>query len=226
MLLRYTALMLPPFGLTAAEYRTLVALKTPVRVQDFLETLPFNFCTNGDTCYSPRRVLEHKTAHCMEGAMLAALALRLQGRRPLILDLEAAAHDDDHVVALFQDHGHWGAISKTNHGVLRYREPIYRSVRELVASYFHEYFDKTGKKTLESFSRPIDLARFDRQNWMTSAEDVWFVPEHLTNIPHTALLTASQKRKLRRADPVEIQAGDITVHSFSTTPKRSKTRSS
>lgn len=204
--------MVPPFSLTPSEYRTLRGLRSPARVQDFLETLAFNFCSSGDTCFSPRTVLERGTAHCMEGAMLAALALRLQGRRPLILDLEAAPHDDDHVVALFLDHGKWGAISKTNHGVLRYREPIYHSVRELAASYFHEYFDASGRKTLEAYSRPVDLSRFDRRGWMTSTDDVWFIPEYLTTIPHTPLLPATQKRKLRRADPVEIAAGSITAH--------------
>ncbi len=199
------------FGLTSDEYRLLRALKRPQDVQDFLEMLPFNFCREEDTCFSPRTVLERGTAHCMEGAMLAALALRLHGRPPLLLDLTAAAHDFDHVVALFQEHGRWGAISKTNHGVLRYREPIYRDVRELAISYFHEYFDSTGQKTLRSFAGPINLSRFDRRGWMTASDDVWYIPEYLADVRHTPLLTPLQRRQLRTADPVEIRAGEAVT---------------
>lgn len=202
---------MPPYALTQHEYRILRALKRPADVQDFLEMLPFNFCPTGDTCYSPRLVLQKGTAHCMEGALLAALALRLQGRKPLLLDLTAARDDFDHVVALWQERGRWGAISKTNHGVLRYREPIYRSVQELAVSYFHEYFYKDGKKTLRSFAGPIDLSRFDRRGWMTAEDDVWYIPEHLADVRHTPIVTPRQLRQLRRADPVEIKAGEITT---------------
>jgi hypothetical protein len=146
----------------------------------------------------------------MEGAMLAALALRVHGERPIVLDLTAAEEDQDHVVALYRRFGCWGAISKTNHAVLRYREPVYKTVRELVLSYFHEYFLQTnGKKTLRSFSRPIDLSRFDKMGWMTSEEDVWFVPQYLANAPHTRLLSAAQVASLRPAEPIEREAGAI-----------------
>lgn len=201
----------PPFGLNHHEYGLLRALRRPQDVQDFLEMLPFNFCTKEDTCFSPRTVLKRGTAHCMEGAMLAALALRLQGRTPLLVDLTAAPHDDDHVIAVFLEGNHWGALSKTNHGVLRYREPIYRDVHELVMSYFHEYFDSSGKKTLRSFAGPINLSRFDRRGWMTATDDVWYIPEYLTDVRHTPLLTPTQRRKLRTADPVEIRAGEAVT---------------
>lgn len=142
--------------------------------------------------------------------MLAALALRVHGERPLVLDLTAAAGDQDHVVALFRRYGCWGAISKTNHAVLRYREPVYKTVRELVLSYFHEYFlQSNGKKTLRSFSRPIDLSRFDKMGWMTSEEDVWFVPEYLADVPHTLLLSRAQIASLRPAETIEREAGSI-----------------
>src|SRR5690606_1195261 len=118
-----------------------------------------------------------------EGAMFAAAALRANGFPPLIVDMEATEDDLDHVVAVFNANGYWGAISKTNHGVLRYREPVYRSIRELVMSYFHEYFlQTTRKKTLRTFSRPVNLSRFDKRNWETSEEDVWFIPEYLLEI--------------------------------------------
>lgn len=142
--------------------------------------------------------------------MLAAAALRLLGERPLVLDLTSSSEDQDHVVALFRRHGCWGAISKTNHAVLRYREPVYRTVRELAMSYFHEYFlQSNGKKTLRSYSRPVDLSRFDRRNWMTSEKPVWFVPEYLCDVPHAAILSRAQAASLRRAEPIEIRAGAV-----------------
>lgn len=142
--------------------------------------------------------------------MLAAAALRMAGERPLLMDLTTTDDDQDHVVALFRRHGCWGAVSKTNHAVLRYREPVYRTLRELAMSYFHEYFlQANGKKTLRSFAGPVDLSRFDRRGWMTSEEEVWYVPEHLCEVPHTPMLTRAQIASLRPADGVERCAGDI-----------------
>jgi len=197
------------FGLSRQETLVLKSLSTPQKIQDFLETIPANHEPDGDTCLSPRRVLRERRAHCIEGAMLAALAFRLQGRRPLIVDLEATSNDFDHVIAVFQEHGHWGAISKTNHAVLRYREPVYRTLRELVMSYFHEYTTDDGKKTLRGYSRPVDLSRFDHINWMTSEEDVWEVPNYLCDVAHISLLSRSQIARLRKADSIEREAGKI-----------------
>ncbi len=197
------------YGLTALELAHLRRLNTPRKIQDYLDTLRQNFEPEGDTCFSPRMVMRKKRAHCIEGAMLAALALRIHGQRPLVLDLESSKHDFDHVVALFKLHGCWGAISKTNHAVLRYREPVYKTIRELVLSYFHEYFDKKGFKTLRRYSRPVDLSRFDRQGWMTNEENNWMVAQYLAEAPHTDLLTRSQIAGLRTADPIEIEAGEI-----------------
>jgi hypothetical protein len=195
--------------LSASELRFLKSLNTPRKIQDFLEAIPINHEPDGDTCFSPRRVLEERRAHCIEGAMLAALALRLNGHRPLVMDLTSTKDDFDHVVAVFRKHGRWGAISKTNHAVLRYREPVYATVRELALSYFHEYFDDRGRKTLRSFSRPIDLSRFDDRGWMTSEADVWYIPEHLADVPHQSILTRQHIPALRRADPIEISAGKL-----------------
>jgi hypothetical protein len=197
------------FGLTTEEIRLLKKLNSPRKIQDFLETIPINHEPEGDTCLSPRRVLREKRAHCIEGAMLAALAFRLQGEKPLVLDLTAAPHDFDHVVCVFRQHGHWGAISKTNHAVLRYREPVYKTIRELVLSYFHEYTDEQGRKTLRSYSRPVDLSRFDQDEWMTSEEDVWIVPNYLSEIPHIPLLSRAQISSLRKADAFEQEAGRL-----------------
>lgn len=146
----------------------------------------------------------------MEGAMLAAAALRLAGERPLLLDLTTTADDQDHVVALFRWNGCWGAISKTNHAVLRYREPVYRTIRELAMSYFHEYFlQSNGEKTLRSFAGPVNLVRFDRKGWMTSEDEVWYVPEYLCEIRHTAIVSRAQIARLRPADEVERRLGGI-----------------
>ena len=142
--------------------------------------------------------------------MFAATALRFHGHKPLVLDLTSVKDDDDHVVTVFKHQGHWGAISKTNHAVLRYREPIYKSIRELVMSYFHEYFtNQDGKKTLRSYSMPVDLSRFDNQGWMISEEDVWYVPEYLFEVEHVSILNKSQIAFLRKADQIEVKAGKI-----------------
>lgn len=189
--------------LTSAERSLLRSLRTPEKIQDYLDTIPFNFETDEDTCLSPRRVIREQRAHCIEGALVAALALRLQGHPPLILDLTSAAHDADHIIVPYTQDGCWGAISKTNHAVLRYREPIYHTIHELVVSYFHEYFDTDGLKTLRSYTRPIPLSRFDHKGWMTDENHLWYLVEYIMDLPHIDILPKSQLKKLRRADPIE-----------------------
>ena len=197
------------FGLNEKELEILMALDTPQKIQDFLNKIPINFEENGDTCMSPRMVLRENKAHCIEGAMLAALALRIQGEKPLVIDMTASKDDFDHVVCVFKRNGMWGCISKTNHAVLRYREPIYKSIRELVMSFFHEYFDDNGKKNLRSYSLPVDLSRFDEKNWVTSEKDVWFVADYLDKVKHFPILNRRQIKELRKADETEIKAGKI-----------------
>lgn len=198
-----------PFELTCSEAAVFARLRTPRKIQDFLETIPVNFETGGDTCISPRRVLREKKAHCMEGALFAAAALWYHGERPLILDLKSAERDVDHVVALFRREEHWGAISKTNHAVLRYREPVYRTIRELALSYFHEYFLDDGVKTMRSYSKPFDLSRFANRGWVTAEEDVLYLPDLLDSSPHISVLTSAMRTGLRRADKIEIEAGKL-----------------
>lgn len=187
-------------------------LSTPAGIQDFLDAIPINFEEHGDTCMSPRRVLETKKAHCMEGAMFAAAALRMHGHPPLVLDLKTSlyADDVDHVVAPFRVRGRWGAISKTNHPVLRYRDPIYQSIRELVLSYFHEYFMDSGKKTLRSYSLPLDLSRFDKKHWILDTKDIFYIPEYLDSTRHISILTPTMQRMLRPASKLEIEATKMT----------------
>ncbi len=198
------------YGLNEKEVKILKALNTPRKIQDFLNKIPINFEEKGDTCFSPKKVLMENKAHCMEGALLAAAALRINGEKPLVLDLTSTPKDFDHVVCVFKRDGRWGAISKTNHAVLRYREPVYKDVRELVMSFFHEYFDDNGKKTLRSYSLPVDLSKFDYLNWMASEEDVWPIPDYLAKVKHFPILTRSQISGLRKADSSEIEAGKIT----------------
>lgn len=208
------------FGFNSEQLEIIKKLNTPRKIQDFLDKLEMNFEPNGDTCFSPGTVLKKNQAHCIEGALLASMILRYHGHEPLILDLEADDSDFDHVVALFKVDNYWGAISKTNHAVLRYREPIYRNIRELVMSYFHEYFlNRNGFKTLRAYSRPVNLKIFDDKNWVNMDEDVWFIPEYLTTISHTKILNKKQLKNLRPADVVEIEAGKIIEYE---TPKKTK----
>jgi hypothetical protein len=178
--------------LTAPEQRALRRLSTPWKIQKYLDALPYNKEHGGETCRSPRRTLRDQTAHCLEAALLAAAALRVNGHPPLILDLESV-RDDDHVIAVYRIDGCWGAMAKSNYAGLRFREPVYRTLRELVMSYFEHYYNPSGEKTLRAFSRPVNLRRFDRMNWMTAEEDVWEIPEYLTTISHTKILRTSRR---------------------------------
>ena len=181
---------------TPAELRQLRSLKNPHGIQRFLDEMPYHVA---DTAWSPRRILREETAHCFEGAILAAAALRANGYPPLIFDLEAE-HDTDHVVAIYRSHGHWGAIAKSNYTGCRYREPVYRSLRELALSYFDVYFNLRGERTLRRYSRPVDLTRFDRDHWMTSQKDIWYIAEYLCDIPHRPLLRRGLEKYLTRVD--------------------------
>lgn len=184
------------FDFTPSELRALRALKTPAGIQRFLDDIPYHLA---GTAWSPRKVLREKTAHCLEGAMFAAAALRVLGFPPLILDLEAD-QDTDHVLAVFKTRGHWGAIATSNFVGCRYREPVYRTIRELALSYFNIYFNLRGERTLRRYSRPVNLARFDRRHWMTSEKDIWFVAEYLCEIPHQPLLRRGLEKHLTRID--------------------------
>lgn len=146
----------------------------------------------------------------MEGAILAAMILRYHGHKPLVVDLESTKKDFDHVITIFKENGKFGAISKTNHAVLRYREPIYNSVRELVMSFFHEYFTDDGKKTLRKYSMPVNLKRFDKLGWMETFDEVWYIPNYLVKVKHFSILAKNQIKHLRKADDIEIEAGKLT----------------
>jgi hypothetical protein len=191
------------FGLSPRDLRTLRALKTPARIQRFIDALEYQYA---DTAWSPQRVLRERKGHCLEGALLAAAALRVNGHPPLVMGLEAV-HDDDHVVALYRDRGFWGSIAKSNFAGLRFRVPVYRTLRELALSYFDSYYNLRGERTLRSYSTAVNLARLDGRHWMTSEEDVWCVPELLIAAKHYPLVPDKVSRSLPRLDRRSFEAG-------------------
>jgi hypothetical protein len=190
-------------GLSRAEVRTLRALKTPARIQKFVDAMEYCY---DDTAGSPRRVLRERKGHCLEGAMVAAAALRLQGHPPLVMDLEGV-RDDDHVVALYRENGLWGSVAKSNYAGLRFRAPVYRSLRELAMSYFEHYYNLRGERTLRSYSQAINLARLDKQAWMTAEEDLWSVTDLLIAARHYPLFPDKVARALPRLDRRSFEAG-------------------
>ena len=194
---------LEAFGLSPADLRTLRALKTPARIQKFIDALEYQYA---DTAGSPQRVLRERKGHCLEGALLAAAALRLNGHPPLVMDLEGV-RDDDHVVALYRERGLWGSIAKSNFAGLRFRAPVYRTLRELALSYFEHYYNLRGERTLRSYSVAVNLERLDGRHWMTSEEDVWCVPELLIAARHYPLFPDKVARALPRLDRRSFEAG-------------------
>lgn len=195
---------------TKKEIALFKKLNTPAKVQDYLNSIPINFEKDGnDTIKSPLRVVRENNAHCIEGAILGAYILSLHGHKPLVMHLETIKRDWDHVVAPFKVDGLWGALSKTNHAVLRYREPVYRTIRELVMSYFHEYFMDDGCKTLRRYSNPLNLNIYE-STWPMEAEDLWGVDEELDKIRHHDIAPRGVYKKLRPADSIERDAGKLT----------------
>ena len=178
-------------------------LDSPVKIQEFLDSVPYN---STKRTLSPILVMKERMAHCMDGGMLAAAALRRLGHPPLIVDLEAE-NDDDHIIAVFRESGFWGAVAKSNTTVLRYREPVYRTLRELAMSYFDLYYNLNGQKTLRSYSLPIDLSRFDHLNWETTDEDLEYIGDHTYRVRHYPLITPSQAGRLSNVPKYLYDAG-------------------
>ena len=200
-------MMTAMYGLTRGETAQLKRLTTPTKVLAYLDRIDYNLEPDGDTVRSPRRVMRDRTAHCAEGAFLAAAAFRVNGRPPLLLDLEANDRDDDHVVALYRDGGLWGAVGKSKFAGLRFRSPVYRTLRELALSFVEHYYNWDGERTLRAYSRPVSLARFDPIGWMTAEQDLWPVVEHLGEIRHTRLFPPAAARRLVRLDKRSYDAG-------------------
>ncbi len=199
------------FQFSKNEISLMRKLNTPAKVQDFLNSLKFNFEEKGETLRSPLMVLRTKSAHCLEGAILGAYILSVHGFPPLVLHLQTTKEDYDHVITPFKINGLWGALSKTNHAVLRYREPVYKNIRELVMSYFHEYFLNNGMKTLRKYSKSLNLNSFkkEKKNWAISEKDLWYIDKALDKIKHYDILPKQGFGKLRKAEKIEIKAGKI-----------------
>lgn len=190
---------------TKEEHKFLNQLDTPLKIQDYIDSIAYNAAHETN---SPRWVMRKKRAHCVEGALFAAACLQNMGFRPLILDLRAV-NDDDHVIAVYKQDDWWGAIAKSNFTVIRLREPVYKSIRELVMSYFDFYFNSIGEKTLRAYSLPLDLRKFDKEIWQTTDRDLEFISTHLDNMRHYPILSSGQARKLMKVSPSLLEAGLI-----------------
>ena len=188
---------------SADEKKIFSRLTTPKLIQDFLDTIPYS----AESVYrSPRSVLRDRKAHCFDGAVFAAAALRLIGYPPLIMDMQAV-RDDDHVIAVFKKNGCWGAIAKSNFAGLRFREPIHRTIRELVLSYFEPFYNLNREKTLRRYTQPLNLVPYDRHAWMTDDAAMDLIGERLCVVPTTALMTPTMIRALHRVDDRSYEAG-------------------
>ncbi len=194
-------------GFTKKEKKLLQKLNTPAKVQDFINGIPFNFEKNGETLKSPILTLRAQNVHCFEGALLGAYMLSLHGFMPYVMHLKATKGDYDHVIAPFKIGKFWGALSKTNHAVLRYREPVYKDIHELALSYFHEYFLDNGQKTLRQYSKLLNLNTFE--NWATQEGNLWEIDKKLDKVKHYDIVPKTHIKNLRKADKIEIEAGKI-----------------
>jgi len=211
--------------LTLREHRLFARLDTPQKIQTFLDRLPVNFGLDGDTAMSPRSVLNVRMAHCAEGAVFAAAALAYHGRPPLLMDIRALPSDQDHIIALFRERGLWGAISKTNHAILRWRDPIYRSPRELAMTYAHEYALPGGKKSMLSFSKPFSLARYSPGHWVITPHDLDQLLVDLDASPHLAIAPRHALAKRRRMSRVEMLSQEVVEWPDPRKKKRKKRKS-
>ena len=188
---------------TKEEIKFLRTLSDPDKIQGFLDSIDYN---PNPECRSPRWVIKKKSAHCFEGALFSAACLEFLGHKPLLVDMKAW-NDDDHVIAVFNKNGHWGAVAKSNFTTLRYREPVYRTVRELVMSYFDFYFNLNGDKSLRSYSRPLDLSVFNARNWSTTDEDLEYIGDKLESMHHYPVISNKMIAGLFRASEISLKAG-------------------
>ncbi|MCX6132718.1 MAG: hypothetical protein NTU47_02795 [Ignavibacteriales bacterium] len=191
-------------SLSPSEARLLPGLSTPARIQAFLDTIEYS---EEERYRCPLTVLRDRKGHCFDGALFAAAMLRRIGHPPLITDIIPNDNDDDHILALYKVRGHWGAVAKSNYTGLRYREPVFRTLRELIMSYFEVFFNAVGEKTMRAYTRPLNLASFDRLGWMTHDEALDAIGEKLDDIRKIKPLTPAMIRALSYADERSVQAG-------------------
>ncbi len=195
--------------LTSAERLAFRQCSTPLKIQNYLDSISINFELHGETYYSPRQVIRQKSAHCFEGAIFAAAAMAYHGRKALLMDFQTLPNDTDHVVALFRENGFWGAMSKTNHAILRWRDPVYKNPRELALSYFHEYMLWNGKKSMVAYSVPFDLSRYAPETWITAEDDLDALAETLDSSRHFPIVPKKNRRLLRPGSMLELKAMSI-----------------
>jgi hypothetical protein len=195
--------------LTPAEMRLFARLDSPQKIQTYIDRLPANFEPDGDTLMSPRRMMKARVAHCAEGAMFAAAVLGFHNQDAWLMDIRSLPSDHDHIVTLFKQRGLWGAISKTNHAILRWRDPIYRTPRELAISYAHEYCLPGGKKSMLEFSRPFSLTRFAPKRWVVAEEELHWLMDRLDEAPHIPVAPPAALRARRRSSPIELKAQEV-----------------
>ncbi len=188
---------------TLNEIKFLKTLSDSDKIQSFLDLIDYN---PSYECRSPRWVINKSSAHCLEGALFAAAALQFNGHLPLIVDMKAF-NDDDHVIAVFKENNHWGAVAKSNFTTLRYREPVYRSLRELIMSYFDFYFNISGDKSLRSYSLPLNLNIFNSRKWTTTDEDLEYIGDRLEKVHHYPVVDSTMIRNLKPASALMLKAG-------------------
>ncbi len=188
---------------TKDEIKFLKTLNNPDKIQGFLDSIDYNPVYE---CRSPRWVIKKRSAHCFEGALFAAAAMQFNGYTPLIVDMKAF-NDDDHVIAVFKDNGHWGAIAKSNFTSLRFREPVYRTIRELIMSYFDFFFNTAGDKSLRSYSLPLNLTQYNTGNWATTDDDLEFIGDKLESMHHYPIVNKEMIKHLSKASDTVLKAG-------------------
>jgi hypothetical protein len=188
---------------TKEEVSFLKELSDPDKIQRFLDSIDYN---PNYECRSPRWVIKKRSAHCFEGALFAAAALNFIGYKPLLVDMKSF-NDDDHVIAIFKEDDHWGAVAKSNFTTLRYREPVYRTLRELIMSYFDFYFNINGDKSLRSYSLPLDLTIYNKLKWTTTDDDLEYIGDKLEKLHHYDVVTKKMIKKLKVASETVLQAG-------------------
>lgn len=191
--------------LTDAERAEVAGCTTPFRVQEFLDQIAYD---GADRNRSPLGVIRERHSHCLDGGLLGAALLRRLGYRPQVLDMwPEPGTDDDHVLAVFQVDGYWGAVAKSNFVNLRFREPVFRTLRELILSYFENFFNVEGQKTLRSFTLPVDLRRYDAADWETNERTVDAIEERLKQMRRIAVINERQRALLSPVDARTLQAG-------------------
>lgn len=188
---------------TKDEIVFLKTLNDPDKIQSFLDNIEYN---PNYECRSPRWVIRKRSAHCFEGALFSAAALSFIGFKPLIVDMKSF-NDDDHVIAVYKIDKHWGSVAKSNFTSLRSREPVYRSLRELIMSYFDFYFNSNGDKSLRSYSLPLDLNIYNSRHWATTDEDLEYIGDKLECITHFPVIDNKMIKNLKRASETMIKAG-------------------